>query len=154
MTATVKTSLIYSFINTKSITSSIHASATTTSVHSSTMTTNYAKTRRLLSSARSRHPARTQRNIVFAFRQRQNTQRVVVRASTTPRAHAEGARFRVSTTPKHAEGCPFSTFFTKCGRLPPTLPRALQHIDVKRETHQIRHAVHRGIITPSITSSI
>ena len=61
-----------------------------------------AKTHRGLSSALSRHAKTTQ--IVFAFRQRQNTQRVVVCAITTRQNHAE--RFCVSTTPKHAEGCP------------------------------------------------
>ena len=64
-----------------------------------------ANTRRGLSFARSRHAKNTQRVIVFAFRQRQNTQRVVVRAIATRRENAEGHRFRVSTTPKHVEGC-------------------------------------------------
>ena len=39
------------------------------------------------------------------FRQRENTQRVVVPAITPPREHALGRRFRGSRTPKHAEGC-------------------------------------------------
>ena len=64
-----------------------------------------AQTRRGLSFVRSRTPARVQRVIVFVSRQRPNTQRVVVRAITTPRTHAEGHRFRFSTTPEHAEGC-------------------------------------------------
>ena len=65
-----------------------------------------APKRRGWSFVRSRHAAATtqKRVVIFAF-QRQNTQRVVVRAITIRRAHAEGRRLCVSTTPKHAEGC-------------------------------------------------
>ena len=49
---------------------------------------------------RSGHHKNTQRVVVFAFRQRENTQRVVVRAITTPRAHDAGPRFCISTMQK------------------------------------------------------
>ena len=104
-----------------------------------------AQTRRGLSFARSRHAAPTQRVLDFAFRQRPNMQRVVVRAITTRRIHAEDHRFCISTTPKHAEGLRFGTFLDEAPRLPPTLPRALKHFSFKRKTHQnpSRHEIHQ-----------
>ena len=59
-----------------------------------------AKTRRGLSFVPSRHAAPAWRIIAFAFRQCQNTQRVVVRAIATRQYHAEGHRCCVSTRPR------------------------------------------------------